>query len=711
MNDIGQSGEEEKLFSEFSPPSKEQWKEQISADLKGAEFDKLVWKPYEGFPVEPMYSRPDIAGLRPIDSLPGFPPYVRGTRALGHAVHSWTIAQTTGVPLPEAAAEEIVFARRHGQDGAVLRMDRAAMLACGSGCASGNAVGDGGTAVQHLPDFLRISERIQPGIVMDIQAGMSSPIFLAMAVVAERSLSHVSFNPLAHLISTGTLPYSFETTFRLMHDAVSYVDQRTMPTTVISVCGDCYHDAGASATLELACMLASGVEYLNRLTDLGLTADAVARRMRFDIPVGMSFFMEIAKLRAARLLWSRVTSAFGVTDDDARKMRMYTRTSLWHQTKYDPYVNMLRSTIEAMAAVIGGTDAMFTAPFDEIASTPGDFSKRIARNLQVILREEARLGQVTDPAAGSYYVESLTHALVEHAWETFREIEAQGGYIAAAGNGFIQDRIARTAEEKRTNISRRRDVIVGSNQYPNLGEKSLKNGNADAATVTARIAESLRAHLATRACDAAVLSRSLRSVLESRSGNLIAAMAAAMQEGITLAEINDVLRDGGADVPHVRPIRPFRASEDFERLRDAVNAAAHRPRVFLATFGPGFWRRARATFSSGFFGTAGMEILDNDGFDAPEAAAAAAIAAQADVIVMCSDDESYPVMVPRIIESLRAADHHAIVVVAGNPKESVDTLSKAGVDLFIHVKSDVGATLAGVLRRLGIVTETSEVKE
>lgn len=710
MNDTGTPGGEDLLFSEFSPPTKAQWKERVSADLKGADFEKLIWNPYEGFPVEPMKFRDDIEGLPQIDTLPGFEPYVRGTRALGNAAHPWVIAQTTSAILPEAAAEEIVSARRQGQDGAVLRMDHAAMLARGSGDASAKTVGVGGTAVQHYPDFQRISERIQPGIAMDIQAGLSSPVFLAMAVVAERSLSHVAFNPLAHLISTGTLPYSLSTTFRLMHDAVSYVDQRAMPTTVISVCGDCYHDAGASATLELACMLASGVEYLNRLTDMGLSADAVARRMRFDIPVGMSFFMEIAKLRAARMLWSRVTTAFGVKDGDARKMRMYTRTSLWHQTKYDPYVNMLRSTIEAMAAVIGGTDSMYTAPFDEIASTPGDFSKRIARNLQVILREESRLGHVTDPAAGSYYVESLTHALVAHAWETFQEIEARGGYVAAASSGFIQDSIARTAAEKRANISRRRDVIVGSNQYPNLGEKPLNNGIPDAAAVRERVEESRRTHLATRTCDAAVLSQSLRSVFESGTGNLVAAMAAVLQEGLTLAEVNDVLHNGGADVPIVRPLTPFRAAEDFERLRDAVSAAAHRPRVFLATFGPGFWRRARATFSSGFFGTAGMEIIDNDGFDTPDAAAAAAIAANADVIVACSDDESYPVMVPGMLEALRAAGCHAIVVVAGYPKESVDILTQAGVDLFIHVKSDVGATLADVLRRLGIITETSEVK-
>jgi methylmalonyl-CoA mutase len=701
MNDNGQTDGTEHLFDAFPVPSKEQWKEQVVTDLKGAEFGKLAWKTYEGISVEPMYVRADIKNIPHLGSLPGFDPYVRGTGSLGHAGKSWVIAQATSAALPEDAASEIVHARRNGQDGAAMRMDTAAILGSGSDEASLRA-GASGVSVQHLPDFQRISERLQPDFPLDIHAGMSSPIFLAMAAVTERSVSHVDFNPLAHLIGTGTLPYSMDSTFTLMRDAVRYVDHRSMPTTVISVCGECYHDAGANAVQELACMMASGVEYLNRLTDLGLTADAVARRVRFNVPVGMSFFMEIAKLRAARMLWARVTSDFGVREDDARKIRVHVRTSLWHQTKYDPYVNMLRSTIESMAAIIGGMDSMYTAPFDEVASTPGAFSKRVARNLQIVLREESRLGHVADPAAGSYYIETLTHSLAEQAWQMFQEIEKLGGYLAAVKSGFIQDSIGKTAAEKRANISRRRDVIVGSNQYPNLGETALNNENVDTAAISRRLDESLRLHLDARKSDPAVLSQSLKEVLRSGSGNLIAAMAAVLQEGLTVAEINDVLRNGGTDAPHVRPMRPFRAAEEFERLRDAVVAAENKPCIFLATYGPGFWRRARATFSSGFFGAAGLNTIDNDAFETPEAAAAAALEVGAHVVVACSDDESYTDMVPRLIAALRGAGSDALVIVAGYPKESVEALEKSGVDQFIHVKSDAGAVLGDLLKRLGI---------
>lgn len=711
MSDIGQSGSTNPLFAEFVAPTKDQWKAQVEKDLKGTEYQKLVWRTYEGFSVEPMYTSAETRGLPHLGSLPGLEPYVRGTQALGFAARSWVIAQMTGPPLPEEAASEIVLARRSGQDGAALRMDRAAILAAGTEHAEKHA-GRNGTSVQHLPDFKRISDRLQQDIPLEIHAGMSSLIFLAMAAAEDRSLSHTGFNPLAHLISTGELPYSLQTTFRLLRDAINYVDHRSLNTTVISVCGECYHDAGANAVQELACMMASGVEYLNRLTDLGLSADAVARRVRFNIPVGMNFFMEIAKLRAARMLWSRITKDFGVQEEDARKMRAHVRTSWWHQTKYDPYVNMLRSTIEAMAGVIGGADSMYTAPFDEVAAEPGVFSKRIARNLQIVLREEAQLGRVADPAAGSYYIETLTNELAEHAWKLFGEIEQQGGYLAAAGSGFIQESIEKTAEEKRGNISRRRDVIVGSNQYPNLGEKKLANGVRDTEEVQVQLRESLRRHLETRSASSEEQARALRQTVSGESGNLIAAMASALEAGVTVSEINDLLRNGGEDVPMVASLRPFRAAAEFEQLRDAVAALERKPTVFLATYGPGFWRRARATFASGFFGTAGLGIIDNAGFETPEDAATAALSAGADIFVACSDDESYPDMILRVMTVLEAAGSDMSVIVAGNPQESVEALRAGGVKWFIHVKSDVGVVLREILQKHGIATEAgSEVKK
>ena len=263
------------------------------------EFEKLEWSTYEGFRVQPMYTREDLAALPHIGTLPGFDPYVRGISALGHSAQPWNIAQVTEAPLAAEAAGEIVNARENGQNAVALRFDRAAVMACGTADAPSQA-GRGGTSVQHIPDFELISGRMQPRVNFDLLAGMSSPVYLAMASATERCFSHVDFNPLAHLVSEGTLPFSMETTVSLLRDAITYVDQRSLPSTVISVCGECYHNAGANAVQELACMLASGVEYIHRLTEKGLTPDAVARRIRFNFPVGMSFFMEIAKLRAAR---------------------------------------------------------------------------------------------------------------------------------------------------------------------------------------------------------------------------------------------------------------------------------------------------------------------------------------------------------------------------------------------------------------------------
>ncbi|MBR9978647.1 MAG: acyl-CoA mutase large subunit family protein [Bacteroidetes bacterium] len=692
------------LFHDFPVSGKEQWRKKVIEDLKGADVETLQWKTYDGFSVDPLYVRDDIASLRHTGSLPGLYPYVRGTHALGHAGRPWNIAQISDLPIAKDAAKEIVSARERGQNCVVLQLDRSSIQGLGTDQALEGA-GHDGISIQHIPDFRIIIDRLEPQVPFDIHAGMSSPVLLAMCAATERNVDHLDFHPLAHLIREGSLPYSIHTTFSLLRDAISYVEQRAMPSTLVGVCGDYYHNAGASTVQELACILASGVEYINRLTDMGLSADAVARRMRFSFPVGMSFFMEIAKLRAARMLWTRVLDSFGLEEDATKRMHVRVRTSWWHQTTYDPYVNMLRSTIESMAGIIGGADSMYTAPFDEVLPTSSQFSKRIARNQQIILREEAHLGHVTDPAAGSCYIEMLTSQIAGHAWKMFQEIERQGGYIAAIEKGFIQETIGKTAQDKRNSISRRRQIIVGSNKYPNLTEKPVNGAGYDKEVIANTVKEALNRHLETRTCDPDVLKSSLYKVLRSGSGNLIAAIAAALQEGLTVAEVNDVLRQDEEKSPTIQPLAVFRAAGDFERLRNAVGCTENKPRIFLATYGPAFWRRARATFAAGFFGSAGIDVIDHPGYDSPEAAAIAAIQQNAQVIVACSDDESYPEMVPKLLETLRNEKASMIVVVAGNPKEHLEMLTRAGVDLFIHVKTDVGETLNTLLRSLGIQTE------
>jgi methylmalonyl-CoA mutase len=529
---------------------------------------------------------------------------------------------------------------------------------------------------------------------------MSTPVLMAMFQAAGRVPGHSEFDPIAELTQHGSLPFSLTISTRLMADSIRSLNKET-PGSVIGVSGEVYHNAGASAVEELACVLATAVEYVSRLQEAGLNVDDITSRMRFTFPVGTRFFMEVAKLRAARLLWARVVKLFGAKDEDSMKMRMHVRTSWWNQTTKDPYVNMLRATVENMAGAIGGANSMHTAPFDEVSGSPGQISLRNARNIQVVLQEEAHLSQVGDPAAGSYYVEQLTDAVARKSWEFFQEIERHGGALKALQEGFIQEKIKKTAAARKERISMRKDIIVGTNQYPNLTEKPLVGPVDDPEGVRKTAMDALQRYLHERG-DITKTVNTLQKSAEDPTENMIVAVRNAAKSGILASEVADILRNVSADSIQVAPLTQFRASEHFEKLRMAVETADKRPRVFLATLGPVFWRRARATFASGLFGTAGMDIKDNIGFDTIDAAAEAAVEDGADIIVACSDDESYREMVPELLKALRTRHSDMLVVVAGSPVEDIEMLTRAGVHSFIHVRSDVSVELAGILTTLGI---------
>jgi methylmalonyl-CoA mutase len=353
---------------------------------------------------------------------------------------------------------------------------------------------------------------------------------------------------------------------------------------------------------------------------------------------------------------------------------------------------MLRVTVEAMAAALGGVQSLHTEPFDTAARPATEFSRRIARNVQIILREEAYLTSTADPAAGSYYLEHLTHSIAESAWKLFREFEEQGGFISVLRSGVLQDTIEAAAERKRAAVSRRKEKLVGTNQYPNVSEQLLpreENGN-ERGRPSAKPVQGDDREVARRLTET-----------DGRT-HTCEHLATAFAEGARILHAEKALDPGEPEPERVRPLRPFRAAERFERLRERVEGCTPRPAVFLATFGPAFWRRARATFASGFYGAAGFDIIDNPGFSDMEAAAVAAHASGAVIIVACSDDESYPVEVPVLTEALRRLGSTALVVVAGRPGEQEQQLLDAGVRSFIHVGSDLGAELEATATALNI---------
>ncbi len=412
----------------------------------------------------------------------------------------------------------------------------------------------------------------------------------------------------------------------------------TAPSVAVNVM--LYHNSGGNAVQELAFALATGLEYLRQGEKLGVSIDDMAQKIKFSFAMGADFFMAIAKLRAARMLWSKIVAACG-GNAESQKMRIFAATSRWNQSKLDPYVNMLRDTTEAFSAMMGGADIIDVRPFDAVVREPDDFSKRIARNTQLVLKEECHFDHVVDPAGGSYYVETLTAQLAQAAWALFQQIEKAGGMIKALEAGIPQQQVKAVAAKKAEAIAQRRFSLIGVNVYANATEKPLEGK-------------------APTACCA-----------------------------------------GKGKVPsNIETLASVRGAEPFEKLRAAVSVS-DKKKVFLANMGPLRQHKPRADFSTGFFQAGGYEVLENRGFQTVDEAAAAAKASGASVAIVCSTDDTYPEIVPALVPKLKAAG--LFVVVAGYPTEQIDAFKAVGVDAFIHIRSNCFQVLSGIATQLGIL--------
>ncbi len=433
----------QKLFAQFPPVSTAQWEEVIAADLKGADYDKkLVWRTREGFNVRPYYRAEDLAGLKYLGAGPGRFPYVRGTGKCNH----WLVGQTVGslgeaLRAVEGGAEAITFAGAKAEDvGTILKgIDASAVevTLCGGAEVAKAAID---FAKSHTDaDELRVNTCIDP------------------------------------LIKKLTLKGAFgccEDGCKCFTTIAELVGEAPKKMRLVTVGGHNFGNAGATIVQELAFTLAAGHEYLVKLQEQGLTADRAAHTLRFKVSVSANYFMEIAKLRAARMLWATIVRQYKPESACAEKMRIHAESSRWNMTVYDPYVNMLRGTTEAMSAAIGGVHSMEVLPFDAAYAQAGDFGSRIARNVQLLLKHESHFDNVVDPSGGSYYIETLTQQIAEQAWALFRQVEEKGGYIAAFNEGFIKETIDTAAEQKAKEVATRRMVLLGTNQYPNFNELS-----------------------------------------------------------------------------------------------------------------------------------------------------------------------------------------------------------------------------------------------
>jgi methylmalonyl-CoA mutase len=698
-------------FDEFAPTPYEEWRKVVDKFLKGAPFEKrLVTKTYENIDLQPMYRQEDIAGLPQIDSLPGFAPYVRGASPLGYVGGSWDVAQEIPCATPAAFNTALRADLERGQNAVNLILDHPTLHAVDADQAAAEEVGKEGLSISSLADLAQALEGVDlEATPIYVQANTSALSFTALlaALVQQQGKSlarlrgAIGMDPLGHLACHGHLPRDLEGVYDAMAQLAGWAKANAPQLQTMTVQGHPYHNGGASTTQELAFALATAVEYLRAMQARGLSIDDTAPRIRFAFSIGSNFFMEIARLRAARLLWAKIVQAFG-GGEEAQKMRIHARTSSWNQTVCDPHVNLLRGTTEAFSAIVGGCDSLHISPFDELVRTPDDFSRRVARNTHTVLREETHITKTVDPAGGSWYVEYLTDAVARQTWAIFQEVEKQGGMMKALQAGWPQGQTADTAAKRAANLAKRKDIFVGTNMYPNAKETRLETPPIDSAALKAERTAALSQFRA--AADAGRKQAALGQI--AQSGDKVQAAIQAALAGATLGEIAQAARAGAQAGPTLTPVCAQRGALPFERLREAADAyiarVGQRPQVFLAVMGPLTQHKARADFATAFLGVGGFETIYPAGFSTPDEAADAALASGAAAVVICSTDPTYPDIVPLLAQKLKQANSGLTVMLAGYPADHVESFKAAGVDDFIHLNANCLALLTMLQKKMGV---------
>ncbi len=602
----------EKLFDMFPPVSTEEWMAKINVDLKGADFNKkLVWRTNEGFNVMPFYRKEDIEGLPSVGSMPGQYPYVRGTKTN----NDWLIRQQ----ILGTTAEEINANAKHAIDKGVESLGISMRGLEASDLAAVLEGIDLNKVEVNIICCPRKAEEMAKALVEIVEKAGAKETFKGS----------IGFNPFKRLLKHGLeFPKDIKETALAVYEAVKPVEGLRC----FAVDSFLLNNAGAYITQELGYALAWGAEWMTLMTEAGLTPCEVNKRIKFNMGISSNYFMELAKFRAGRMLWAEIVKAYGA-DEECCKMAVHAVTSEFNMTIYDAHVNLLRSMTETMSAALAGVDSIETLPFDLVYTTPDEFSERIARNQQHLLRDESHLDKVVDPAGGSYYIETLTSSIAAQAWKVFNEVEDNGGFYEMLKKGEIQAKVNESGVKRHIDVARRKEILLGTNQYPNINEMALDKIKKDGAGCGCGCGEA----------------------------------------------------ENGA----VEYLNFDRAASQFEQLRLDTERAANRPKVFMLTIGNLAMRLARAQFSGNFFGCAGYEIIDNNGFATVKEGVDAAIEKGADVVVLCSSDDEYAQYAP---EAFKELDGRAMFVVAGAPA-CMDELKAQGIENFIHVRVNVLDTL------------------
>ncbi len=618
------------LKGSFPKPSYEEWLEAVKESLKGADFDKVMkTKTGEGIVLQPIYRLEDIDGLSFTDSVPGSAPYIRGNNPQKFLQEGWLIAQSHTEPNLKKLNEEILKELNLGLTAVNISLEE-------------------GLHITSLEDL----EHVLQGVILD-----AAPLFIQLGITDIGLLQLLEAYAVKHGIDLaklelgvgiditgefakkGSLPFGLEETWQKMLDTVKWNLEKAPNNRVISIDATVYEAAGANAVQELAFALSTAIGYIQGLQYSGFEIDQLAPLFQVKLSLGSNFFMEIAKLRAFRLLWAEMIKAFGGTEA-SQKVWIHGKTAHFNKSIFDSYVNVLRTSTEGFAGVIGGVDSLEIDCFDQLFGKPDEFSRRMARNQQVILKEEAHFAKVIDPAGGCYYIESLTNELAGSAWALMQEIEGAGGMVRSLRAGRIHDYLQSSAHDRIDAVNKRKSVFVGINMYANPLEKvtGMNRPKFDAETP---------------------------QVVSLEKGAL--------------------------------PQR--RAMEEVENLRLRIEASPANKQIFLLTMGSVAEYKARADFASGFFQVAGFELIYPQGFASVKEAVEAAQKSGAKAMCICSTDENYQHLVPELCSELTGN----ILILAGYPTDKVEEYKAAGISSFIHVRADLVSTLTELALQMEVL--------
>ncbi|MDF2638325.1 MAG: methylmalonyl-CoA mutase [Novosphingobium lindaniclasticum] len=696
------------------------WKAAAEKEVKGKD---LTWNTPEGIAVKPLYTAEDVT----VDpGLPGFAPFTRGVRASMYAGRPWTIRQYAGF---STAEESNAFYRRNlaaGQKGLSVAFD----LATHRGYDSDHPrvvgdVGKAGVAIDSVEDMKILFDGI-PLDKMSVSMTMNGAVIpiLAFFIVAgeeqgvDRKLldGTIQNDILKEFMVRNTYIYPPEPSMRIISDIFGYTSREMPKFNSISISGYHMQEAGATQVQELAFTIADGAEYVKYGVASGLDIDKFAGRLSFFFAIGMNFFMEVAKLRAARVLWHRVMTQLGAKDERSKMLRTHCQTSGVSLQEQDPYNNVIRTTIEAMASMLGGTQSLHTNALDEAIALPTDFSARIARNTQIIIQEETGMCNVVDPLGGSYYIESLTQQLVDQAWEIIERVQAEGGMAKAVAAGWPKAMIETAAAARQARVDRGDDVIVGVNKYRLASEDLLETLEVDNAKVRdgqiARI-NKMKAERDEAKCQAALKAlRDGAAAPASIENNLLALAVECARARATLGEISSAMEDSfqryGTQPTPVKGVyaAPYEGDSRWQQVLDGVQAVERRlgrkPKVLVAKMGQDGHDRGANVIASAF-GDMGFDVVSGPLFQTPEETVVLALDSAVDVVGASSLAAGHKTLIPELIQKLREAGRGDIKVIAGGviPPQDYEYLRNAGVQGIYGPGSNVVECAADVLRLLG----------